>query len=752
MSFFTRSLAASLFVSFAATAVGQAPIGHWNLNETAGSTANDSANGNDGLWQNGGSNFAWTPNGIIGRAVDLQGNNDNGANYFSIGTIPQFTGSTSVTLSAWIQPDSQTDQGGGGYNGVFMSRGENWGIAYESNNHTDNRSIVSGGTDSTSTVLPNGSWYHAAMTYDSVTGTRNVYINGALNNSQVATTGAVPSAAAMFNIGTDLCCTAARDFDGRVDDISLYGSALSASQVQQVYTAGLNNVSAANSFTAGPALGEVQQGLVGSWSMDQAAGTMAAGDSINGNHAVLSGATPSTAWVPGQVGRALNLDGSNDQAVIPGISQINGASEMTISMWVRNDGGNEGYEGLFQHRSGDNSNQQGLMTPSNQINPNGGNQPNDVMGRLVNNGTIITTPGNSLPTGGVWSHVVQRYEAGVLHEILIDGVSVALDAAPPNVPIVSDGAWRFGNDQCCGNRFFDGAIDDTGLWSRSLSNQEIAAIRTAGLNSISHTRAFIPETTPIQSDLVGHWTFDQARFSPAANDSIANANATLSGMESGSDWVAGQAGGALQFDGGNDQAVISGAMASQLNTALNGSTALTMSIWVRQDGANENNEGIFEHRSSNLTGFNTPSSAVDNIQFRINSAAVTSDANVLENGQWQHLVGVWEANERFELWVDGILTAEGTAPAGPLLADGDWRFGNDACCGNRFFEGALDDAALWGRALTSSEIAGLYLAGLEGLNAQQAVATPEPASIALWSLLGAGLFGIAAWRRRKQCK
>ena len=543
--------------------------------------------------------------------------------------------------------------------------------------------------------------------------------------------------------------------NGQLDELAVWDGALSAAQVQQVYNSALNNVSVANAFDAPATLGAVQADLVGSWNMDQANGTTAAADSINANHANLSGHTPASAWVDGQVGRALSFDGSNDQAVIGQIPEIAGSPEMTLSLWVRNDGSNENSEGVFQHRDLTDT----TFTQSfHGLNTPGGANPNDIEGR-VNRVSNQSTGADSLPIGE-WTHVLQTFKGNEFNRIYLNGELVA-DVTPTSTLDTIDviqsgpnGTWRFGNDIAIGGRFFNGLIDDAGMWSRAVSEEEIAAIFQAGQDGISHTRAFVANDGRIQSGIVSHWTFDQARFHETADDSHSSADANLVSMDSSSDWVNGQISGALNFDGDNDQAVITGAAASELNTALNGSDALTMSLWVRSEGTNNNHEGLFEHRSgdnTNLTGFNTPGGTLDNFNFRINSAGLSTDAGTLVEGEWQHLVGVWQAGERFEIWLDGVLVEEAlVSPDVALVADGDWRFGNDIALSGRFFNGSIDDAGLWNRALSELEILGLFQSGQANLNLQQALEAPEPASIALWTMLALslGLFGYRSQRKK----
>jgi len=216
-----------------------------------------------------------------------------------------------------------------------------------------------------------------------------------------------------------------------------------------------------------------------------------------------------------------------------------------------------------------------------------------------------------------------------------------------------------------------------------------------------------------QADLVGHWTFDDPIGSTAATDGVNSNDATLTNMDPGSDWVTGTIGGALDFDGTNDEAIISSV------SPVNGATAMTVSIWVNPNSLADFT-GIFEHRSaggSNLHGLLVDDSAAQRPQFRVNDSAVTTASALPVDGSWTHLVGTWEAGSFQRLYVDGQLQIESTSgvEAGPLTSDHIWRFGEDACCGGRNLDGRLDDGALWDRALSTIEVAALFNLGEEPL-------------------------------------
>ena len=92
--------------------------------------------------------------------------------------------------------------------------------------------VATGGGDAD---LPLNVWTHLAGTFDG--STLKIYVNGALAGTLAATLG--PVLATPFTIGTSgTCGSANQGFVGLLDEVSLYNRALSAAEVQAVYSAG----------------------------------------------------------------------------------------------------------------------------------------------------------------------------------------------------------------------------------------------------------------------------------------------------------------------------------------------------------------------------------------------------------------------------------------------------------------------------------------------------------------------------------
>ncbi len=222
-------------------------IGYWTFDEGAGGRVIDHVHGNDGVWRNGvDTNLAWVP-GLIGGAADLS--DAGGDSYFEIASINQLLRAGAITMTAWIDPDPQT-----GYNGIFMTRTFNgrtdnsWGMAYEGNagaEHLDSR-VDGPGIDSFEGSLPpDAGWMHIALVWDGAAQTHTQYVNGEESNSTGVAFDVIEGlVSGPWYLGYDNCCGGGRDFDGLLDDVSLWTEALDADAIRAIYEKGLTGVGA----------------------------------------------------------------------------------------------------------------------------------------------------------------------------------------------------------------------------------------------------------------------------------------------------------------------------------------------------------------------------------------------------------------------------------------------------------------------------------------------------------------------------
>ena len=211
----------------------------WSFDETEGTTAVDSVGGVHGSWIGDSSNLNWIAQGFLGGAADLAGRNGDG-NHFTLEMLG-IENEKEMTISVWFQNDGNTDTG---YNALFMSRPENWGIALENVDQQadfrfDNAGAGSQGFDSAAVLTRDGTvWHHAAMSVNTITGEIIYSLDG-----ETTTTTKIGGAASIsgvgWAIGNDGSTGTNRDFDGRLDDLAVWSNALTAEDLTNIYRNGL---------------------------------------------------------------------------------------------------------------------------------------------------------------------------------------------------------------------------------------------------------------------------------------------------------------------------------------------------------------------------------------------------------------------------------------------------------------------------------------------------------------------------------
>jgi uncharacterized delta-60 repeat protein len=146
-----------------------------------------------------------------------------------------------------------------------------------------------------------------------------------------------------------------------------------------------------------------------------------------------------------------------------------------------------------------------------------------------------------------------------------------------------------------------------------------------------------------------------------------------------------------------------------------GSTDFTVQVWVNFNGDPSTREQTLFEKFSGATGpgWTVTKLAGNQFQFYSNpSGVITSTARSVAGGVW-HQVLARRSGTQFDLFLDGVRIATGTDPdpvadtSMPLLLGKR----NDQDGRNFAVDGRLDEAAIWGRALSNAEVAALYNGG-----------------------------------------
>lgn len=257
----------------------------------------------------------------------------------------------------------------------------------------------------------------------------------------------------------------------------------------------------------------------------------------------------------------------------------------------------------------------------------------------------------------------------------------------------------------------------------------------------SHSKAVLT------TNLIAYWDFEGsgnnntalASGGAAYNLTLAN-GATAGGT--------GKSGQGLQLDGVNDYATV--------GSNVNVNQPWTISAWFRSDISplGTVREMVYESYATTTTGFSmsfglregAPTTGTayelfaDGVSTDKSQQAQVTDANT--GNVWHHIISTYNPSTRQTLaYLDGSATPTYTLTLNvgdTLVPVAGLRLGTYRGADTRFFDGTIDEVALWNRALTASELSEVYSLGA----ASRPV--PEPA-VAL--LGGLGLFGLLRRRR-----
>jgi hypothetical protein len=178
-------------------------------------------------------------------------------------------------------------------------------------------------------------------------------------------------------------------------------------------------------------------------------------------------------------------------------------------------------------------------------------------------------------------------------------------------------------------------------------------------------------------------------------------------LQNGAAYEPGMVGTAFSFGGSTEAVLIP--YSSNLN--LSALSAWTIEAWVNPASFNNSSyPTIFAqgHWDASL-GLNSGTGALESW---INNASQLIGTTAVPLGQWSHVALVYNGTNRI-FYLNGVSAGQGSAPA--MTAETDTSsIGNVVPNDGASFNGGIDEVSIYSRALSSNEIAEIYLAGSYG--------------------------------------
>ena len=305
---------------------------------------------------------------------------------------------------------------------------------------------------------------------------------------------------------------------------------------------------------------------------------------------------------------------------------------------------------------------------------------------------------SAIPDNTSWHHYAITWNAGTV-TLYVDGVSKGTQSQTAGSGTPQYGLTLGANND---EYYTELTLDEMGIWKRVLTTSEISALYNSGTGSIV-TEAKSPTWTG-NFDLTGlktYYNFEQTSTtltnmatSVGSTDSLGSSgDATASGTISTG--VTGIVGNSWDFGGGK-------VTASHQFIPTSGD--YTFSTWVNLDDISTAGEEILRHESPqfevwrNTSGFNVMgASGIINIEAQSN----------LANGVWYNIVLVHSSSGDI-IYLNGV--SKSTADIISVPTGTAWYLGGRASS-SEAINGKIDETTVWSRALSSSEVSGLYNSG-----------------------------------------
>lgn len=308
-------------------------------------------------------------------------------------------------------------------------------------------------------------WTHVAFTYDALSRTALLYVNGLMAGSNVSSTPIHPQTLLPINLGfrpdASSELLAGTRHLGLLDEVSIYGRALAPAEVILIYKAD----------AAGKQLASVAtrvDGLVSYWRGDGDAK-----DSVGSNPGTF---VNGPSYAPGKIGQSFQLNGSDQFVIVPNSPSLNRTDALTLGAWVfpvelpipspgRDGEAIAGKDGIY-------SNRQYLITL-------------DVR-RVFSAHVAVSQKGFQQVYGGTavvtnqWYHVAMTYDRETL-KLYVNGILDASRAWTGPI-MISEEPFRIGGGAKEGIPpfHFAGRIDEVILYNRALSEREMQSVYQAG--------------------------------------------------------------------------------------------------------------------------------------------------------------------------------------------------------------------------------------------------------------------------------
>lgn len=536
-------------------------------------------------------------------------------------------------------------------------------------------------------LLNDGNWHHHCLTRNGVT--LSYYIDGVLQTNVVNNT---LNASAGTNTTIENIMAKSDGtlpLSGKLDGVSIFGYALSSSQVTTLYGSSSTGIGSPMSLSPKP----ISYYQLGEQSVDNGANYLVPNNSLSGY--------------------VFDFDSANNEYIDLGTTPFSFTQNLTVSFWVKTS--QTSLNSFIGKDSNVVTNGRNWMIYQNNDKVNfwttsTGNTSNPPLSITISNTSI---------NDNQWHHIVCVNDyVNSTRQIYIDGI---LDITDNNGTAISTSSTpvRIGSRDISTGFPYDGEMSNVALWSTALTASQVETIYNNGtpndISSLSPLSWYKLNQDDSFNSATSTWTFnDYAGNNDGTSVSMDSSNIVLSYLIRG---TSGYSPYTLDLDSANLNVLNCGN-----DTSLQATTAITISAWVYFNSGSENfRQGIVSRIDYNGTD---PSNI--NYSLSLNKRTtgsldrlprITSGSSVLiaTSGirlfTWGH-VAVTIDSSGATMYVNGFASGTDSSFTINSVANADFIIGNSHFAASTI-DGRISNLAVWSStALTSTEITEIYNQGI----------------------------------------
>ena len=681
-------------------------VGHWKLDEGYGTAANDQTTNDNDLTL---STASWTNSGKFGKAW-----NGTGALWLSRADDADFDFSATedLTASLWFKSDSASNPGAVEY---LLNKANATTAGYAVYANTSGQ--ICFGIDDDTTWNPDiasctttdyydGTWHHAAAVRNTTADETRIYIDAVSRDSDSDTTTATLANSLSLYLGDRDATDNGDEFNGDLDEVKIFRSALTADQIKLLYnqskatvfgavsTDSSNNPSFSSTDSyCPPGQGSTCTAPVAEWTFNEGTGTSV--NDSSGNAYTLTWNGTGSHWASGKIDKAgLFNDATADWLL--GSTSLNLSGDFTIESWFKSTEAPANQQFLINKRR-----TSGNLEYTIRI-ENTDNKLNFIVWNTINGQFLTTEHPTAIAGDNTWHYFVGTV-SGTTMTLYLDGVETAKSASTTGT---RNGAHS--------DPFEIGGANSASLWNGHVDQVKIY--------NYARTPAQIAWDYN-QGAPLAHWRFNECTGT-TANDSSGNSytgtiypvtlgNTAVGTCSSGvstemwNNGTTGKRNASLDLDGTDDYIQV----ADTANLRFDASTQdFSIFAWVKRNTSGAA-QYIISKEDADNDGYRLQFDSGNTVTCSVDTIDITSTSTITDTN-WHSLGCVIDRDGNGQVYIDAKPDGSAVAISSEAMATtANIRLGTRAYTSTNYLDGQIDEVKIFNYALTAQQVRDLFNEG-----------------------------------------